>query len=1304
MITRIKLQNWKSHLDSELSFSKSVNALIGIMGSGKSLPYDEIILVKKSGLWGKHKIGEIVEEQFKKFEHIKMGRDTFYVSKNKGNLYVQSMDPKTFKIKKCKITKFIKHKSPKTLLQIKTKSGRRITITKDHSLLVFKNGNIISLRGSDIRQGDFVPCAKNMDFGKGIEKMDISGIVPEFRDTTDILKSLELVKSGLSCGKVAREGNVTKGALEYWNKKEILPESEQIIAKHLKNAVPKVIGISNHFAKLTGAYISEGHSQYDEKKCRYSIKITNNDEKFIKELKSSWKNVFPSIPYNYIKNDLQMNGKVISAFFTRLFGPKSDNKYIPDLIYGFDDEKLANFLMMCFEGDGWIVPENNELAFSSKSLKLVDGLSTLLSRWGIISVVRERKIKGSSYYDMTVLPKHVPIFAKYSRFLTTCKQDKLKNLVKLVEKRSRWDGIDVIPNIKNLLHSLILEYQMSSRKNHQLRSLSKSFRVYMDYENMGREKLRKSLETIFHAFGYKTKSFKKLEKIVESDVFFDKIIEIKEIPSNSEYVYDLSVDKTENFVAGIGNIVAHNSSVMQAIAFALFGTFSGLSSRRISLDDLIMKKPQAKNMASVEIEFAVDGRKYVVKRTVEKGKGTKSAEIRDGEKLLEVNPQGVTREVQRILQMDYDLFQRAVYSEQNALDYFLQIPKGKRMQQIDSMLKLDRYGKARESAVSIRNKIFERRKERMRVIEDMKDRNLDRRISDLKTEIAGKEEEAELLEKKVLKVEEKRRKLSEKVVGYEADHDLFNEVSKRTEVTGSRVSEMKRQIKSKRMKLKGMKVSREMLGKLTKEIVNLEVKIEERENEVRILRERVSSKNSRILFLRNQIKDSKLRLSESKGNEMEMKKLEKLLGESPEKTLGKMLESLETAKKRLYSLEAKKDEVGRSLTELKEAGEKCPVCESRLTKARKSELMEHRVSHIGEIEVRVKEAEKRVSEMTKKAENFSEGIEKYKEINKDLRDIGSTREGIKENEEKIALLRKEVKKIVSEIQKREKEEKNLRKRLDGLNMKMGRTEDLLGDKEELENLMEEKRGLEKQIKGLRTQGRVLERKIRGMDIKSLRSELQEAVGISKVMETKLKDMGEILKDKVLMLRDLEEQKKTFLQYKEEVERYGRVIESMDVFVYVLRNTQDHLRDEFLKTVNYIMNEVWGELYPYGDFSEIRILVEKDYVLQLKGTKGWVNVDTVSGGERSLASLALRIAFSLAFTPNLRWLILDEPTHNLDANAIEHFGGVLRDRMENIIDQVFLITHEERLSDYVTGSIYKLERDKQIDGVTKIVAN
>ena len=36
MITRIRLRNWKSHMESEFGFSKGMNAIVGIMGSGKT--------------------------------------------------------------------------------------------------------------------------------------------------------------------------------------------------------------------------------------------------------------------------------------------------------------------------------------------------------------------------------------------------------------------------------------------------------------------------------------------------------------------------------------------------------------------------------------------------------------------------------------------------------------------------------------------------------------------------------------------------------------------------------------------------------------------------------------------------------------------------------------------------------------------------------------------------------------------------------------------------------------------------------------------------------------------------------------------------------------------------------------------------------------------------------------------------------------------------------------------------------------------------------------------------------------------
>jgi exonuclease SbcC len=780
------------------------------------------------------------------------------------------------------------------------------------------------------------------------------------------------------------------------------------------------------------------------------------------------------------------------------------------------------------------------------------------------------------------------------------------------------------------------------------------------------------------------------------------ITRVKMVNWKSHLDSEFKFSKGVNALFGI--MGSGKTSVMQAIAFALFGNFSALGSKKLALDDLIMSKPQKKAHAMVEVEFMVGdkGQKtYTVRRTLERGKGTLAAEIRENGKMLEVSPQGVTREVERVLQMDYDLFQRAIYSEQNALDYFLQIPKGKRMQQIDEMLKLDRYEKARESSVFIKNRILERRKEMLRVVEDLKARKLDEKLAELEAGISKIEGEKDTLEKSVSMLEKERRKLSEKVVEYEAAHDMLTEAVRKGEALASRITEMKRQMEGKRKRLGAANASAESLKEMSGKIAKLESSLFDRESEMRELRNTVASANGKMLFFRDQSREAGAKLAESKDKDARLRKLEKSLGDGCDNKLTEMLGDLESLKKTLYSLMAEKNEMEKSLNDIKRAGDKCPVCESHIAEDRKRELVDHRLKHIIDIDLRIREAKDMLAKETARTEEFRKSVLEFAELKRDLRDYGSLDRKIKENGGKIKLLAREVKAAVVQMHRKEKEEKAARLMLEKLRLRKDRAEDALKEKEEFETLAKERVSLEKQLLEMTKQRKSLERKLSGRNIKAMHSELQETIAKSRSGETKLSGIAETLQDKKANRKEMEEQVEILSKYKKDIENYASISESMDLFVSILRNTQDQLRDEFLKTVNYIMNQVWGELYPYGDFSEIRLLVDKDYVLQLKSAREWMNAEVVSGGERSLASLALRIAFSLAFTPNLRWLILDEPTHNLDRNAIEHFGTVLKDRMENIIDQVFLITHEERLSDYITGSTYRLERDKESDGVTKI---
>ena len=64
----------------------------------------------------------------------------------------------------------------------------------------------------------------------------------------------------------------------------------------------------------------------------------------------------------------------------------------------------------------------------------------------------------------------------------------------------------------------------------------------------------------------------------------------------------------------------------------------------------------------------------------------------------------------------------------------------------------------------------------------------------------------------------------------------------------------------------------------------------------------------------------------------------------------------------------------------------------------------------------------------------------------------------------------------------------------------------------------------------------------------------------------------------------------------------------------------------------------------------------------------------------IACLALRLAFAKVLTQNLSLLILDEPTHNLDEKAIRTFIDVIQYKLSNFLDQLFIITHDEKLAE------------------------
>ena len=105
----------------------------------------------------------------------------------------------------------------------------------------------------------------------------------------------------------------------------------------------------------------------------------------------------------------------------------------------------------------------------------------------------------------------------------------------------------------------------------------------------------------------------------------------------------------------VGKSGAGKSSVMDAISFALYGTFPGREARRVSLEETIMSKPMKQDRAVVRVEFDYNGKDYTAERTVKRS-GINEGELREGGRLI-AGPKtsDVTKKISEILEVPYDL-------------------------------------------------------------------------------------------------------------------------------------------------------------------------------------------------------------------------------------------------------------------------------------------------------------------------------------------------------------------------------------------------------------------------------------------------------------------------------------------------------------------------------------------------------------------------------------------------------------------------------------------------------------------------
>ncbi len=362
-----------------------------------------------------------------------------------------------------------------------------------------------------------------------------------------------------------------------------LKPGDYIVNAWLDTEYDGVSGISVEYAYFLGLWSGDGYLD----KSNESIGFTTSSEYLVNRYKMLVKRLF-NRDVNIVI-DKRNNVKILTFHHDKLYNTLSDlfdhkKSYtirVPyEILFNKDKSVLLAYLAGLLDSDGSIYMKTHKgkseliIEYSSRSLELINGVSFMLKRLRIHHVVKIRNIKGKPVYRILIYGLEALKLLMLLKHYTAIP---LESLIETAEKyyfgKKHNPNYDVYPISDYLVR--IRESLGLSRKTVE-KVLKLSDRYLRQYEYGRRRPSIGILERLYAYYSEKLdekpsseakKLLDKLRKLMDGDIYVEKIITIEEVKPTDEYLYDLEVEDTHNFVIGqVGWRLNHNTTLLNVIS------------------------------------------------------------------------------------------------------------------------------------------------------------------------------------------------------------------------------------------------------------------------------------------------------------------------------------------------------------------------------------------------------------------------------------------------------------------------------------------------------------------------------------------------------------------------------------------------------------------------------------------------------------------------------------------------------------------------------------------------------------------
>jgi DNA repair protein SbcC/Rad50 len=644
---------------------------------------------------------------------------------------------------------------------------------------------------------------------------------------------------------------------------------------------------------------------------------------------------------------------------------------------------------------------------------------------------------------------------------------------------------------------------------------------------------------------------------------------------------EIEFSKGTNILVGI--MGAGKSSVLEALCFGLYGNFPSLQKKKVRLSQ-ISSRFALDEPTEVTVNFEKEDKKYSVKRKIEKGKS--NAELREGNTMLETKTEAVTNFVERIINVDYNTFIRAIYTEQNSLDSFLNMNPLERKRIVDELMGIDKFELARTKITKLINITNRNLNDKLKNIENLnkdkkniekkdcteeilKNNNIieknNKEIIELKNqnnnlenkikeEIQKKEEynktRDELIREKGFVESNEKGLKNFKQEEYLRFEEIINERTKEKEerknklnLSENQKNEISSNLGKNEIEFKNIEQAEEKFNLVSKEIEKIgeveeyekiKEKIDKNENEIKKIEKEVWETD--VLITKNKeeiqkISECKKRIEEIDKDMVSLKGIIKREIEEKKSELENNIEWLATIKNII-----KENKKSIEMLKNENLGARCPVCETELSEEKKKIMIIDKEEIIKNSEKELKEANEKIERLRNEIKRGEEGIINREKYQKEKEELNEKLANSKITEEKI----KEIELILNELKNKKEKLNEDKKTFNSKIDKAIKKKELEIKIEELKKIIKNKEKVTEVSKELNEKKNKIEN-----EINELKRELEERDNKLYIMKNEIEkvkkdlELQKIIKEKKLKINELENNIEKINFNEEELEKMNK---------------------------------------------------------------------------------------------------------------------------------------------------------------------